>query len=79
MPKAVLSLGYSEYVLEMKDALTVAELLGKAEKHESKYHSSTSSRTHHIYENEETEFGQLRLITDSFYRMAKLAGKPEKP
>lgn len=77
MPKAIFSIGYSEYVLDMKDALTVAEILSKAERHESKYLNST--RTHHIYESEDAEFGNLKLISDSFYRMAKLAGKPEKP
>lgn len=78
MAKAIISLGYSEYVLDIKDALAVAEMLGKAEKHERKYHSSTSSSTHHIYESEDTELGTLKLITDGFYRMAKMAGKPDK-
>lgn len=78
MTKAIVTVGYSEYVLDVKDALTVAEILGKAEKHEGKYHSHLSTRTHHIYENEDSEFASLKLISDGFYRMAKLAGKPEK-
>lgn len=78
MTKAILAVGYTEYVLDLKDAVTVAELLSKAEKHEGKYHHSSSTRSHHIYENEESELASLKLITDSFYRMAKLAGKPDK-
>lgn len=78
MTKAILSVGYNEYVLDIKDALTVAEIFGKAERHARTYHSSTSSYTHHIYDGEDHELGTLRLISDNFYRMAKMAGKPEK-
>ena len=78
MAKAILTVGYAEYVLDVKDALAITEILGKAERHESKYHGNGNSRTYHIYEDETADFGSLRLISDGFYRMAKLAGKPEK-
>jgi hypothetical protein len=78
MAKAILSVGYNEYVFELEEAITIVNILAKAERFESKYHTTTSGRTQHIYENEEHEFGQLKLITDGFYRMAKLAGKPDK-
>ncbi len=32
--------------------------------------------THHVYPNDKT-FG-MKLMPDDFYKMAKLAGKPEK-
>lgn len=79
MTKAILSVGYSEYVLDVQDAIAIAEILGKAERYESAYHSGSSSRTHHIYESEASDLGSLKLIPDGFYRMAKMAGKPEKP
>ena len=75
MAKATIHLGYDEYVLDVGDALKVGELLAKAEKYERVY--DNSSATHYIYPNEDMEW-QLRLLSDEFYRMAKLAGKPPK-
>ena len=76
MTKAILNLGYTDYVLELKDAVTVAEMLSKAEVHESKY-VSNGPNTHHIYPAEK-EIGSIRLISTDFYQMCKLAGKPVK-
>lgn len=71
----VISFGYGEYIMPPKDALAVMEILQKSEKYESKYVSG-GENTHHVYPN--TEALIARLISDDLYRMAKLAGKPEK-
>ena len=71
----VISFGYGEYVMSPKDALVVMEILQKSEKYESKYVSG-GENTHHVYPNSETL--TAKLISDDLYRMAKLAGKPEK-
>lgn len=77
MSKAILRLGYNDYVLDLKDAVTIAEMFSKAERYESKYISGSGS-THHIYANEDSEMGSIKLVSEDFYRMAKLAGKPDK-
>lgn len=76
MTKAIVRFGgYTDYVLDLKDAVAVAEILSRAEVYESKYRTGQES-THHVYSNHEKELGQLRLISHEFYNMCKLAGKP---
>lgn len=77
MSKAIVKFGYTDYVMELKDAVSLAELLSKAEVYDSKYVSG-GDNTHHIYPNERQEVGTIKLISDDFYRMAKLAGKPTR-
>jgi len=71
----VLSFGYGEYVLSPKDAVAIMEILQKSERYECKYVSG-GDNTHHVYPS--TECLTAKLISDDLYRMAKLAGKPEK-
>lgn len=76
MSKAIIRFGgYTDYVLDLKDAVAVAEIISKAEVYESKYVSG-GANTHHIYSNHEKELGNLRVISHDFYNMCKLAGKP---
>jgi hypothetical protein len=75
MSKAIVKFGYTDYVMDLKDAVTMAEMLSKAEIYDSKYVAG-GDNTHHIYANEKQEVGVIKLISDDFYRMAKLAGKP---
>ena len=76
MAKAILKVGYGSYVMDLKEAVMVAEALAKAELYEIKYVQG-GDNIHYIYDNEKHETGQMSLIADSFYQMAKLAGKPE--
>lgn len=75
MAKGIITLGYTDYVLDLKDVVTISEIMGKAELYESKYASGSGS-TYHIYENSSKELATIKLISDDFYRLAKLAGKP---
>ena len=77
MTKAIIDLGWSKYVLDLKDAVTVAEVLGSAERYEEQY-VKDAPNTHHIYPNETQTIGTIKLIGDDLYRMAKLAGPPTK-
>lgn len=77
MSKAIVKFGYTDYVMELKDAVSLAELLSKAEIYDNRYVSG-GENTHHIYANDKGETGTIKLISDDFYRMAKLAGKPTK-
>ena len=71
----VLSLGYGDIVLPTKDAVTLMEILEKAERYRQKYNSGNPS-TYHIWP-QDVEY-TAKLISDDLYRMAKLAGKPEE-
>jgi predicted DNA-binding ArsR family transcriptional regulator len=78
----VIELGYKNIVLPNKDAVTLLDILEKAEIYESKWVTADKREnggpdyTHHIYENTQ-QFG-LKMISNDLYRMAKLAGKPEE-
>lgn len=77
----VVSLGYSNYVLSNKDAVALAEILEKAELYEAIWIPSGErnggpDHTYHIYEND--KHVDMKLISADLYRMAKLAGRPEK-
>jgi citrate synthase len=70
----VISLGYGELVMPTKDAVTVLEILERAEKYRTKYNGKES--TQHVYPNTDTY--SARLITEDLYRIAKLAGEPDE-
>ena len=76
----VVSLSYGELVMPTEDAVTLMKILERAELYRLKYHNDgatgKSENTHHIFPNDNTY--HARLITEDLYRMAKLAGKPEK-
>jgi len=81
----IVNVGYQDYVLPTKDAITLLELLSKAERYEDRYVSKEDKKnttgeayhTYHVYEND-TVFN-AKVIPNEKYRMAKLAGKPERP
>lgn len=80
MTKAVLQLGYDQYVLDAQDALKVYEIIAKAERYKSMYRSrEEGGSVHYVWDQgEEREMRDLRIMPDSLYRMAKLAGKPDQ-
>ena len=81
----IVTIGYQDYALPTKDAITLLELLSKAERYEDRYVSKEDKKnttgeayhTYHVYEND-TMFN-AKVIPNEKYRMAKLAGKPERP
>jgi hypothetical protein len=81
MSKVILELGYRSYVLNAKDAVALAEMLGRAERFEAKWHSKTEDRdshyTHHVYADNASDAPTMRILSDETYNMYKLAGKPE--
>ena len=81
MSKVIVELGYRSYVLDASDALMMAEIFGKAERYEAKWHSKTEERdshyTHHVYPDSASDAPTMRILNDATYQMYKLAGKPE--
>jgi len=82
MTKAIVRVGYKDYVMTLPQAIQFSEMLGNIERYESKYNSGsdnkTTSYTYHVYEEEEEPITEINLITDHHYRVAKAAGKPAK-
>ena len=80
----IVTIGYQDYALPTKDAITLLELLSRAERYEDRYVSKDAKEntmgeayhTFHVYEND-TVFN-AKVIPNEKYRMAKLAGKPER-
>ena len=77
----VVSLGYKSYVMSNKDAVALAEIIEKAEMYEAVWvpageRIGGTDQTYHVYENDQQI--DMKLISTDLYRMAKLAGKPEK-
>jgi hypothetical protein len=81
----IVNLGYAEYVMPTKDAVTILELLAKAQRYEERYVSKDdknnttgeSYHTYHVYANDNTFGG--KVLSDDKYRLASLAGKPDRP
>lgn len=86
MTKAVIKLGYDEYVMDLDKALLVAQAMAEAERFTSHYIPSEQrakgdpSYTYHIWAQEvKTEMGMtIQLVPDNIYNFAKLAGKPPR-
>lgn len=74
----ILKLGYdATFVLPVKDAVAIAEMLQKAHAWKEEYRSSEKGgTTYHAFPFEGKI--SMELITDDLFNMAKLAGKPEK-
>jgi hypothetical protein len=73
----IVELGYTKYIVSNKDAVTIADILEKAELYEQKWRKEEDGgTTYHVYDNDK-QF-TLTSLTNSLYNMAKLAGKPVK-
>ena len=75
--KAVVQIGYREYVIDADKALTLLGLLEEAEMYQEKY-TQGGVNTFHVYQNEEPQTRHLKLLPKKLYDLAKLAGKPEE-
>ena len=81
MSKAIISIGYRQFVMDVKDAVTIAEVFAKAERYESKYHKEEDGGTRfYVYDVDANDGSEMSitLLNDAVYRTAKLAGKPPK-
>lgn len=77
MRKAIVAIGYANYVLDVDKAVQLIELLDEAELYEDEW--GKEKTTHYIYEQDPRDLVRsLKIMPASFYRVAKMAGKPEK-
>jgi hypothetical protein len=76
MTKVIMNLGYNEYILGIQDAVTVMEIMTKAEKYKAKY--TSGDYTHHVWDNQgDNPITFIKPINENLYRTAKLAGEPK--
>jgi hypothetical protein len=77
MTKVIMSLGYNDYVLDLADAVTVIEIMAKAERYKAKWRKGDDT-TYHVWTDDGESVGGMTLkhIGDNLYRTAKLAGEP---
>jgi hypothetical protein len=80
MSKVIVAVGYRNYVMDTRDAIVVAEALAKAEMYDTKYKSKEEGGTQVFVWEQGSEDSTITMsiISDSLYRMAKLAGRPNK-
>jgi hypothetical protein len=74
--KAILTIGYTKYVLDPQKALAVAGALMEAELYTSKYHGEGKGSTYHVFEQEGDAIS-IEMMPNNKYNLCKLAGKPE--
>lgn len=77
--KAIVKIGYKDYVMDAEKALTMLGALDGAEVFEMNYDHKNKTRSYFIYAQEsEDNIREMRLMPDALYKLAKLAGKPNK-
>lgn len=77
--KAIVQIGFTNYVLDVDKAVALTELLTDCEIYEEKWRKQEEGGpTYHVYpQDSEKGMLTLKVIPKTFYNMAKMAGKPE--
>jgi hypothetical protein len=75
----VLDFGWNtKFIVKTEDALKIINILEKAEMYEEKWRKEEDGgTTYHVWPVGDKLPG-LKIVSESLYQMAKLAGKPEK-
>jgi len=80
--KAIVKVGYKDYVLPVAEAVKIMEMLEGAEVYETKWHKSEEGResytTYHVYPDaKEQRVGSMETMSETLYAMCKATGKPQ--
>jgi len=79
MAKAIVRIGYQDYVMDVKDAVAITEAMSTAERYENKYHTKEEGgATHHVWTADADNMITIQVMPADLYRMARLAGKSEE-
>lgn len=79
MSKAIVSIGYKKYVLEIGDAVTLGRLLATAELYEEKWRrQEDGGTTKHVWGQEEGDGFTVTILPEAAYHIYKLAGQPKE-
>jgi hypothetical protein len=75
--KATVNIGYKHFVMDVEKAITLLELLDGAEIFDTQWANSRTA--YYVYPQDNNDcIRELKILPDSIYRIAKLAGKPGK-
>jgi hypothetical protein len=80
MSKAIVRIGYNDYVVDVSDAVKIMEIMSKAQHYKIKrdYGTTPTSSSYHVWDQEmDADSINVQLLPDAVYRVAKLAGKPK--
>jgi hypothetical protein len=79
MAKVIVNMGWNkEFVMDSDKALTLLDLLESAELYKEVYRSKEDGgSTFHIF-HQDGSLCDVRVLSNNFYNLAKLAGKPEE-
>jgi hypothetical protein len=80
MSKCVVEVSYRKYVLDTAKAVALLDILAEAEIYETKWQKEEDGGTlHYIYpQGTEDHIRTLNVLPAALYKIAKLAGKPDK-
>ena len=79
MAKAILNIGYTEYVLDIEIAIKLAAVLTDAEIYKRVYRSDANGGpTTHVYTNPRNENATITIMSDAHINMSRLAGAPKE-
>lgn len=76
MDKAIVRVGYTDYIMPTKDALELARIMNNAERYETKGYGE--DRCYYVWSDNRPAIVGFEFITNDIYRMAKMAGQPPK-
>lgn len=80
MSKAIVRVGYEDYIVDADKALAIVEALADAERYDMKYRREEGGvpahHTHHVYDVDTDKKFDVQVISNKFYLMCKMAGKP---
>ena len=72
---AILTLGYTDYVVPIETAIQIAGIVASAPRYKSNY-TINGRRSFHIWSDTEASPVAIVIISPNHYRMAKAAGEP---
>jgi len=72
--RAVVHIGYKDYIMPIEDAALLTSILDRAERYERKYRSGKDS-TYHVWQDS-ADTMTVELVPHELYLTAKLAGEP---
>ena len=76
MTKAIIHVGWDEYVVDLEDAVTHIKMMATAERYTSKGYGEDT--TYHVWDERVNARGAtLTILPESTYHAGKMAGKPE--
>ena len=77
--KAIVTLGYVQYVVDVEDAVAIANILSTAELYAEKWRKAEEGgTTYYVFEQEAQPPVNVKVLPTALYNLYKLSGKPEE-